>query len=114
MATPSTQRSDLIRAEHKEQPQLQCQGTLATINAVDEARQHRSTTTQWDSVACELQPRVLSGSDAAPSSGFDGGGGVRAAVLALMEVATTTAAEVIQGAVRRWVRRRRLLPQSAV
>ena len=47
-----------------------------------------------------------SGSDWAPRCGFDGGGGVRAGVLPLTVDATTRAAEVIQGAVKRWVRRR--------
>ena len=86
---------------------LQRQRTLAAINTIDDARQCRRIITQWDLVVGMFRPPMLSESEFAPIHGFDGGGGVRAGVLPLMANATTRAAEVIQGAARRWVRRRR-------
>ena len=60
----------------------ECRHTLSLVDAIDQPAsaadlsQQQRTTTQWDSMAGEFRPHVLSESDYVPSEGYEGGGGV--------------------------------------
>ena len=55
---------------------------------------------------------LASGSALVPEAGPDGGGGARVDVLPLMATASDRAAELIQGAAMRWLRRRGRIPAA--